>query len=107
MDDQAAPAPVRDTTEGDLYETWPLASDLKKRRRAAVAQDRAASAPENRCHPSPLLGKGGATDGVNGSVNGMQTASREPVVDRVTAKPKADQLLPRHHSMLCAHKSPN
>lgn len=106
VDPQTGTPPRRCRSHGDL-DALSLALHPPERRSAAVTEHRARSAGKHGSHPLPILPEARSSHRKDPTSDRMQATRGNPMIDRVTAEPKVDQLPPRDHPMLGIRQLPS
>ena len=77
-----------------------LHRDLPKRSRTPVTEHRLGPRGEDRCHPPSATGQIGSPNGVDATLDPMETPSGDPMVNRRGTQAKLQELAARDYSVL-------
>lgn len=90
-----------------MNRTRAVRDDAGERGRVKVAKRAARPAAQDGGHPQPWLTERWPTHRVDAKVDGVETSSREPMLDRMDGEAVCQELRVSHHAVLALHQLPN
>lgn len=102
VNDQAGPSPT--TRSGHFDSSTRRLRQAPERRRTAMAEQRALSPRQSRCHPLSLQAHFVVAKRKDTSMQAMQATRRHTALDGAVAQPCSEQLLPRDNAVLTSRQ---